>query len=733
MRKLLKRLLLSLLILHFISKSTVASDINQGTYNPPPIIEHDISLIATQDTYAKEQIWYGLPFNSRYILLGYDSVYKHMRTRPQLGFDFSQLENYTSKDIYKAYIALRNWRPLNNSPYSVKVYPITESWNERTVDWSNQPNVGEFHNLQTIQPVKGWQYFDVTNIVKVFKDEGQSIYGFALHKDLEYEFGAYFCSSNYLTATIIDDGCSEETIPKLIIQLNKKIEAPIIIVEEIKESEYKISTTNQFIEDVDYELSMSLDKSFSTSVIKSNTHGSFHISELAPGKYYYRMRAKFRDSNSDWSNVVMVEILSITEEKPQNEESESNEDGDETKNTPEEENNQQEPAEIIDETFKDKPLGKEISENNNITIPEEGVEETINIVELHSEVLGTSDSFYNCKIIYNVSKRTAKSPWCKIPKLKISNTINSVVTAKSELSITYARPSPINIIYEEIECQTKSLRNPKTWFSCIEKVTFSRGYYQSANYSGRLYIGAESKSFIITQTDSMQMNGKVVYDKTIQQQDTEIKHYVNFSFKPKDDVWIDVSRTISTDKIQIPKPTAAKQDQNSEKPFKLMLDLPVSVTQWHGNTSFQSPHHGIDFSVSNRNLYAIGNGIIEAKVWDSYGGECNSGGYALRIKHDNGMHSVYMHIKDDLDGSLTGRHVGSKVSKGDLVAISSNTGYYNCQPLSDHLHFELRRGRLQSTHIDPVPYINTDWNNILTKDHKTIPGRLTGDNPHPGR
>jgi len=174
-----------------------------------------------------------------------------------------------------------------------------------------------------------------------------------------------------------------------------------------------------------------------------------------------------------------------------------------------------------------------------------------------------------------------------------------------------------------------------------------------------------------------------------------------------------------------PTPTPPTEVEN-KKPFVFPFAKPVGVSQWHGYTAFQKPHTGIDFSVARENTLAIGDGRVMAKGYDTYYGPCNSGGNFLTIKHDNGMYSVYFHLEE------TYTDVGKRVSKGEIVAKTGNSGSWNCKPLAYHLHFELRKERSQSTHVNPVEYIEQDWNLIPTANYKQYPGRLSGDNPHPG-
>ena len=167
--------------------------------------------------------------------------------------------------------------------------------------------------------------------------------------------------------------------------------------------------------------------------------------------------------------------------------------------------------------------------------------------------------------------------------------------------------------------------------------------------------------------------------------------------------------------------------QERTKPFIFPFNQIVGVSQWHGYTAYQKPHTGIDFSVANKDTLAVGDGLVVGKGWDSFYGKCLSGGNYLTVKHDNGMHSVYFHLEDSFTD------VGKRVKEGDIVAKTGNSGYWNCQPLAYHLHFELRENAQQSSHVNPVEYIEQDWDKILTVGYKQYPGRLSGDNPHPGR
>lgn len=197
--------------------------------------------------------------------------------------------------------------------------------------------------------------------------------------------------------------------------------------------------------------------------------------------------------------------------------------------------------------------------------------------------------------------------------------------------------------------------------------------------------------------------------------------------------------TNTTTKVSVKKTTpVVKENENltesmawnvntsqSSKPFSFPFKEYIGVTQWHGNTAFQKPHTGIDFGATQKEILALGDGEVVGKGWDSYNGKCLSGGNYLLVKQSNGMYSSYFHLQD------TYVDVGKKISKGDVLGVSGNSGSWNCQPLAYHLHLETRSGRSQSSHVNPVDYIATDWSKVLTLNAKSNPQRLSGDNPHP--
>lgn len=81
----------------------------------------------------------------------------------------------------------------------------------------------------------------------------------------------------------------------------------------------------------------------------------------------------------------------------------------------------------------------------------------------------------------------------------------------------------------------------------------------------------------------------------------------------------------------------------------------------------------------------------------SASGKRTYGNY-VKIRHDNGMYTLYAHMKY---GSVEVK-VGQRVSRGQVIGYMGNTGY----SFGAHLHFEVRNANNQ--YIDPTPYVDAD-------------------------
>gem|GEM_PF-6509518 len=275
-------------------------------------------------------------------------------------------------------------------------------------------------------------------------------------------------------------------------------------------------------------------------------------------------------------------------------------------------------------------------------------------------------------------------------------------------------------------------------YACTSNIQCSEQYITSYKKNtipynlGRMYVDRkfEAANRYVTTSD-LSFESTIVNRENLAGKELTTRYYLNLGLT-FNNTWIDIAvHSPHSNVLEIPEPLIIKEDK-SEDLFRFPFSRYIGVTQWHGYTDFQSPHTGIDFGSYKEPIYAPGDGYIQAVGWDNYYGECLSGGNFVRIEHDNGIHTVYFHLKDYKKENGKEWQVGERIQRGEKLGTSGNTGAFNCQPLGYHLHFETRQNRYQSSHMNPVPHVDVNWDKIPTIDHERYPGRLTGDNPHPG-
>lgn len=104
-------------------------------------------------------------------------------------------------------------------------------------------------------------------------------------------------------------------------------------------------------------------------------------------------------------------------------------------------------------------------------------------------------------------------------------------------------------------------------------------------------------------------------------------------------------------------------------------------------------HGAVDFGVSTGTpVYAAADGIVVTSTW----GGSDSYGYYIKIKHYNGLYTLYAH------GSSLVASVGQEVKRGQLIMYSGNTG----NSTGPHLHFEVRKSPGgYSNRVNPLDYL----------------------------
>jgi len=131
---------------------------------------------------------------------------------------------------------------------------------------------------------------------------------------------------------------------------------------------------------------------------------------------------------------------------------------------------------------------------------------------------------------------------------------------------------------------------------------------------------------------------------------------------------------------------------------------------WRNRRSGGRRHEGTDIYASKGSpIVAIADGVVRSM---QSGGK---GGYMLRIEHDDGWETWYMHLDNDSPGSDDGDagenaafaadlEVGDFVEAGDVVAFVGDSG--NAETSEPHLHFELHHGGRKT---NPYPHLAAAW------------------------
>ena len=103
-------------------------------------------------------------------------------------------------------------------------------------------------------------------------------------------------------------------------------------------------------------------------------------------------------------------------------------------------------------------------------------------------------------------------------------------------------------------------------------------------------------------------------------------------------------------------------------------------------------HNGIDLIGGNEIVAAADGEVVSTR---NEGKQYGNGCY-VRIKHSNGLYTLYYHLKS---GSVTVKK-GQKVTKGQVIGIIGKTG----KATGVHLHYQIDKGSSASA-IDPTKYV----------------------------
>ncbi len=129
-----------------------------------------------------------------------------------------------------------------------------------------------------------------------------------------------------------------------------------------------------------------------------------------------------------------------------------------------------------------------------------------------------------------------------------------------------------------------------------------------------------------------------------------------------------------------------------DKSFAYPLDKIANVGGF-GNIrksgSVSLRHFGVDLDADmNTPVYAINDGVVKATL------ELIDYGNTMVIDHGLGIFSLYLHL-DKFNVTE-----GQKVTRGQIIGLSGNTGY----SIAPHLHFSVKAG---GASVDPLKFIET--------------------------
>lgn len=155
----------------------------------------------------------------------------------------------------------------------------------------------------------------------------------------------------------------------------------------------------------------------------------------------------------------------------------------------------------------------------------------------------------------------------------------------------------------------------------------------------------------------------------------EVSNYAAMARRQQERVQADVSRALSIPAIQ---PVDNRQ---------LTLLTASFGERVHPFFKTMSQHNGVDYSVPvGTAVFATADGTVRSLQTRG-----QTSGLTLVIDHGNGYETVYSHLDKVV------AQPGRKVSRGDIIAFSGNSGL----SFAPHLHYEVR---YRGTAVDPVNY-----------------------------
>lgn len=251
------------------------------------------------------------------------------------------------------------------------------------------------------------------------------------------------------------------------------------------------------------------------------------------------------------------------------------------------------------------------------------------------------------KDIYDLNAGLDKKKYLQIGDIVKVSAFNPMVTTKVSYTEEYIKTIEPQVVYEETNTLYRGAKSVKTEGVKGEEKVVARVTLRNGSEVSRKVL---SKDIL-----------KNAEDKVVLVGTKEVK----------------VTQVASRGKV--PEGTYAKPtNENIALRGGLKFSSPVSgyvLTSPFGYR-WGAFHAGVDLAVKiGTPVYAAESGVVVTSTYN--GGEY---GHYVRIDHGNGVYTLYAHC------STLVANVGDKVSKGQLIAKSGNTG----RSTGPHVHFEVR-------------------------------------------
>lgn len=211
------------------------------------------------------------------------------------------------------------------------------------------------------------------------------------------------------------------------------------------------------------------------------------------------------------------------------------------------------------------------------------------------------------------------------------------------------------------------------------------------NTSDQMSISGETQasSNTLTSSQTLTSSGALTSSGT-QISDGTYENYMSDS----DKTYKQENETALADETTMPESSvlSAAIDKSAEDSSMILPVVGTLDTLYGVISESGAIHNGIDIDVyNNSSVRTVLDGVIVDK------GTSREYGSYVRVKHPNGLETVYAHLS-----SITA-DIGNDVRKGDIIASVGNAG----PNTKSHLHFEIWK---ENEPVDPLEYVSVPFN-----------------------